>query len=97
MVVNDPRCVTRRVLRSIFTALFSRAVRVTFMTRPENQKAITGIRRLGAQYEGYCRLGLEGKWDALVFGMLRDECAYLPGYVHRPRLDAGMFASETLQ
>ena len=75
--VDDPRIVTRRLLRALFTAFFSRAVRVTAMSRPENLRSIRGIERLGFRYEGYCRLGIEGKWDALVFGMLKNECPWI--------------------
>ncbi len=72
--ISDPRCLTRRLMRAVFIALYSRAVRLTFMTRPDNKAAIRIIKHLGALYEGFCRLGIEGKWDALVFGMLRNEC-----------------------
>jgi hypothetical protein len=35
---------------------------------------------MGFVYEGYRRLGLEGSRDTLVYGMLKDDCKYLPGY-----------------
>jgi hypothetical protein len=31
-------------------------------------------------YEGYRPLGLEGSRDTIVYGMLREDCKYLPGY-----------------
>jgi RimJ/RimL family protein N-acetyltransferase len=75
--IDNPKFMTRRLLHAIFATCFSRAARVTAMCRPENEKSIRAIRHLGFQYEGYCRLGLEGKWDALVFGMLRNECRWI--------------------
>jgi hypothetical protein len=75
--IDDPRFMSRRLLRTLFTALFSQAVRVTAMVRPDNHRSIEGIKRLGFRYEGFCRLGIEGKWDAMVFGMLRNECRWL--------------------
>jgi hypothetical protein len=75
--IDHPRFLTRRLLRAIFTALYSRAVRITAMTRPDNERALRIIRHLGFQLEGYSRLAVEGRWDALVFGLLKDECRYL--------------------
>jgi hypothetical protein len=75
--VDDPAILSRRLLRVIFSTLFSRAVRITAMTRPDNDRSISGIRRLGFLYEGCSRMGIEGKWDALVFGMLRHECRWI--------------------
>lgn len=76
-VVLDPAFVTRKLLRAVCTALFSRAVRITGMCRPENDRSIRILRHLGFQYEGRKRLAIEGKWDALVFGMTRDECRWI--------------------
>lgn len=78
--VDDRRCLSRRVLRAIFRALFSRAVRVTALISPDNELAISGARRMGFVYEGFLRMGVEGKRDALIFGMLADDCRYLPGF-----------------
>lgn len=75
--VDDPAILSRRLLRVLFGTLFSRAVRITAMTRPDNARSISGIKRLGFQYEGYSRMGIEGKWDGMIFGMLRHECRYL--------------------
>jgi hypothetical protein len=75
--IDNPRFLTRRLLRAIFTALYSRAVRITAMTRPDNERALRIIKHLGFQLEGYSRLAIEGRWDAFVFSMLRDECRYL--------------------
>lgn len=78
--VSDPRCVTRRLLRTIFKTLFSRAVRITAEVSPGNGRAVSIIRRMGFIYEGFKRMGVEGRRDALMFGMLREDCRFLPGY-----------------
>lgn len=78
--IADRRCMSRRLLRSIFSALFSRAVRVTALVSPDNESAVEQTRRMGFVYEGFLRLGVEGNRDALLFGMLREDCPFLPGY-----------------
>jgi hypothetical protein len=80
ILVLDPRCMSRRVLRAIFTAAFTQARRLTAEVEPDNLRALRQVQRLGFVYEGYRRLGLEGSRDTLVYGMLRDDCEYLPGY-----------------
>src|SRR5262245_11532437 len=80
--IDDPRFLTRRLLRTIFSTLFTHAVRLTGLTRPENEAAIRILRHLGFTYEGFLRLGIEGKWDGLIFGLLRHECRYLERDAH---------------
>lgn len=78
--VTDSRCITKRLLRAMFTAVFTQAVRVSALIEPDNARAIKNARALGFQYEGFLRMGVEGKRDALLFGMLREDCKFLPGY-----------------
>ena len=80
IMVLDPRCMSRRVLRAIFTAAFSQAKRLTAEVEPDNYRALRQVQRLGFIYEGYRPLGLEGSRDTIVYGMLREDCKYLPGY-----------------
>ena len=80
VVVLDQRCMTRRALRAVFTAAFSQAVRLTAEVEPHNRKALRQVQRMGFVYEGYRRMGLEGSRDVMCYGMLRDDCKYLPGY-----------------
>jgi hypothetical protein len=80
VLVLDPRCMSRKVLRAIFTAAFTRARRLTAEVEPDNRRALRQVQRMGFQYEGYRRLGLEGSRDTLTYGMLRGDCKYLPGY-----------------
>jgi hypothetical protein len=75
--IDDPRFLTRRLVKAVFAALFSQAVRLTALTRPENAAAIRILKHLGFSHEGICRLGIEGRWDALTFGLLRSECRWI--------------------
>lgn len=78
--ITDPRCMSRRLLRAIFTALFSQCVRITAYVDTDNRKALKQMKRMGFVYEGFCRLGINGVRDAYTFGMLKGDCKYLPGY-----------------
>jgi hypothetical protein len=76
--ISDPRCMSRRLLRAIFTALFSKAARITAEVAVDNRRALKNVLRMGFVLEGYCRLGIEGTRDAYVFGMLKEDCVFLP-------------------
>jgi hypothetical protein len=78
LAVDDFRCISRRLLEVIFSTLFSQAVRITAQVRPDNQQANRSVRRLGFQFEGFQRFAIEGRWDANLYGMLANECRYLP-------------------
>jgi len=80
ILVLDPRCMSRRALRAIFMAAFTNARRLTAEVEPDNRRALRQVQRMGFVYEGYRRMGLEGTRDTLVYGMLKDDCKYLPGY-----------------
>lgn len=77
--IASPRCMTLRLMKAVFTALFKQAVRLTVMIRPNNTRSLSIARRMGFQYEGRMRLAIEGKHDALVFGMLKGDCRFLMG------------------
>lgn len=96
VLVLDPRCMSKRVLRAIFTAAFSQARRLTAECEPDNRRALRQVQRMGFIYEGYRRMGLGGTRDVLCYGMLRDDCKYLPGYkgptvIASPVLDAAVY------
>lgn len=78
--ISDPRCLSRKLLGVIFRALFSKAIRITAEIDPGNDSAADQCRRMGFIYEGFKRMGIEGTRDALLFGMLHDDCRFLPGY-----------------
>jgi hypothetical protein len=76
--IDDPDAITRRLLFGIFNALFSKARRITALVEPGNDHAENVVVRLGFIYEGFLRRGLDGNKDALLYGMLREDCNYLP-------------------
>jgi hypothetical protein len=80
--VIDARCVTKQILQAMFVAVFDHcgAIRVTAEVDPDNRHALKQMRRLGFVYEGFRRMGVEGNRDAMMFGMLRGDCPWLPGY-----------------
>lgn len=78
--IADQRLMTRRLLRTIFKTMFSRAVRITALVDPGNERALGQVKRMGFQYEGFLRRGVEGNRDALMWGMLAEDCPFLPGY-----------------
>lgn len=77
--IDHPDAISRRLLRGIFKALFSRAARVTALVEPGNFAAEDMVKRLGFVYEGFLRRGLDGRHDALIYGMLPEDCKFLPG------------------
>jgi hypothetical protein len=94
--IDEPDAITRRLLRGIFQALFSRAVRITALVDPTNTEAEEAVKRLGFVYEGFVRLGLDGTRDALLYGMLRQDCRYLPG-IRAPRPNGGVVDGQPAQ
>jgi hypothetical protein len=80
VLVLDQRCMSRRVLRAAFIALFSKVKRLTAEVEPDNRRALQQVQRLGFIYEGYHPLGLEGTRDTIVYGMLKQDCRYLPDF-----------------
>jgi RimJ/RimL family protein N-acetyltransferase len=93
IAIADRRCITRRVMRAMFTAVFRRASRVTALIEPDNADAIRQARVMGFREEGYMRLAVEGTRDALLFGMLREDCRYLEPATVRPHREVsyGLF------
>jgi len=77
--VDEPGVISRRLLAGIFDALFSKASRITALCEPSNGRAEAGLTRLGFVYEGFLRRGLDGERDALIYGMLPEDCKFLPG------------------
>lgn len=84
VLVLDPHCLSRRVLRAIFTAVFSQAKRLTAEVEPGNLRSLKQVQRLGFHHEGYRPLGLEGERDTILFGMVKDECPWLRSYLSKP-------------
>lgn len=82
VAILDRRCITRKIMRALFTTAFDKcgAVRITAEVDPDNRRALKQMKQFGFVYEGYKRFGIEGVRDGLLFGMLRGDCPWLPGY-----------------
>lgn len=77
--ISHPAAISRKLLQVIFGTLFSRVVRITALVDPNDEHAINVTKRLGFVYEGFLRMGLDGFRDAMLFGMLIQDCKYMPG------------------
>lgn len=70
---------TRKVLQYIFTYPYIQlgCVRTTAVTGRKNHRTRKLLLGVGYRLEGVCRKGMDGKQDAFIYGMLRDECKWL--------------------
>lgn len=70
------------VLRAIFHYVFVQlgCVRCTATTRKTNMKARAFLEGLGFKLEGNLRKGFDGVKDALIYGLLAEECRFLEGF-----------------
>jgi RimJ/RimL family protein N-acetyltransferase len=79
IATSDPRWCNRGVLHAIFHYPFVQAGcgRVTAVTEATNQPVRAFLCRLGFQQEGVMRQAFPGGKDAVIYGLLRDECRWL--------------------
>jgi len=77
MAVDDITCISPRLMMTIFATVFSQARRVTVSVPPDNQRSLKQLHLLGFVYEGFLRRGFDGTRDALIFGMLPEDCVWL--------------------
>jgi ribosomal protein S18 acetylase RimI-like enzyme len=78
-VMIDKRALNRRLLTAMIRSVFQRAARITALIDPDNNAALNQVWRMGFKYEGYIRRGIEGKRDAVMFGLLPEDCPYMAG------------------
>lgn len=77
---TTPRWAQRHILEEMFGVLFNDMgkKRLTCMVSVDNERSLKFTRGIGWQQEGVLRkAGSEGE-DLVVFGMLKEECEYLP-------------------
>lgn len=67
------------VCRAVFTYIFETlgCVRCTSITTKRNTASRGFLEHLGFTLEGKLRRGYDGKHDALIFGLLAEECRFL--------------------
>lgn len=72
------------VCTAIFTYIFGQlgCARCTSITRKNNTRSRAFLEALNFCLEGNVRKGYDGEKDALVYGLLREECAYFSGVLN---------------
>ena len=70
------------VCRAVFQYVFGQLAckRCTAITRKNNTRARRFLEGLNFQLEGNVRRGYDGEKDALVYGLLAEECHYFGGF-----------------
>lgn len=78
---STPRWGTKKNIRAVFAIPFIqyRCARVTTVAGRGNKRARRLNEGVGFKFEGLIRRGWNGREDAIVYGMLRDECKWLDG------------------
>jgi RimJ/RimL family protein N-acetyltransferase len=77
--LDKPTCLSRAILKELFSHCFDtlKAVRLTCHVRKSNKRARRFVERLGWKNEGCKRKGFDGKRDAIVYGLVKNECRWL--------------------
>ncbi len=78
---DSPRYASRETLRQFFSYPFIqlRCRRITTITARNNKRARRMDEYMGFKLEGVARKALDGEQDAMVYGMLREECRWING------------------
>lgn len=76
---DDARWATRRNLDHLFGYPFRQldCVRMTAVTSEANVRTRKFLQGIGFKEEGRARKGWDGQLDAIIFGILKDECRFL--------------------
>lgn len=79
MVADTPRWCTKGALQFLLAYPFDtlKCRRVTCIIGRKNKRSRRLVEGLGWKLEGTCRRAWDGKQDAMVYGMLREECRWL--------------------
>lgn len=77
--LDNPACLSRGILKQLFTICFDefRLVRLSCHVKKSNKKARKFVERLNFKLEGVKKRGFDGKRDACIYGLTRDECIWL--------------------
>lgn len=78
IATESPKWCSRLILKALFTYPFDQlgCERVTAITAKNNKKARKMLERLGFTLEGVVRKGYDGKQNACLYGMLKNECKW---------------------
>lgn len=79
-IYTDSRhCLTPRILRELFHWAFveRRLARLTCQIAKRNKRARRLVEGLGFKMEGVKRRGFDGRRDAIVYGLVAEDCRWL--------------------
>lgn len=78
-IFMDRPCFTASILRELYNKVFidMNLVRLTCHVSKRNRKARLFVEHMGFRMEGVKRRGFDGVHDAVVYGMLKNECRWL--------------------
>jgi RimJ/RimL family protein N-acetyltransferase len=76
---DNPHWCQRKILRYIFNYVFIEldCARITAIIKEGNKSSVKLCAGLGFKREGVIRRGYDGKTNALVYGMLKDQCRWI--------------------
>jgi L-amino acid N-acyltransferase YncA len=79
IVAEDSKWCTRKSLRYLFSYPFAdgKCTRLTAIVREGNNNSIDLAKRLGFTREGVIRRGHNGKTNAIILGLLKEECRWI--------------------
>lgn len=85
---TNPRWCTRGRLTELFIYAFIQlgCSRVTSISNRKNKRSRRLLKGLGFKEEGIMRKGMYGREDAVLYGMLKEECKFINGrYLQRAK------------
>lgn len=76
IVAKHPMWARKEIVSAILRYPFEQAgcTRITAIVREGNARSIRLVERVGFRKEGVCRRAYNGKTNAIIFGMLREDC-----------------------
>lgn len=79
IAADDARWCLPKTMRALFAYAFETldCVRMTAVIAKNNKRCRRLTAGLGFKYEGYARRAIGRKHDALIYGILREECRFL--------------------
>jgi RimJ/RimL family protein N-acetyltransferase len=81
VAAENPMAFRPHVMRALFHYVFVqlKCVRATAVTTKRNERSRALLTGMGFVLEGNVRRGYDGKRDALIYGLLAEDCRYLAG------------------
>lgn len=78
---DSPRWATRGMVRAILAYPFVQCgcTRLTAVTAKRNKRARRLVEGLGFKQEGCLRRGLDGRQDAILYGLQHEQCRWIHG------------------